>query len=248
MISVSNVTYSYGERFSVKDLSVEIDEGSVTVLLGPNGSGKTTLLNLISGILKPQTGEVSLMGKSIYQMKAKTRAKNIAVVRQFVDAPFGYSVFDIVAMGRYAYKKRFEALNAEDAEIVKRFLREMGIEHLRDEAVNKISGGELQRVSLARALCQKSDVLLLDEPVNHLDIRHRYDILNTIKIRAQQGHTSLCVLHDINLALKYADKLVLLKDGRIEKTCRPAEVTKTQLSALYDVTEAELSAMVTSEI
>jgi iron complex transport system ATP-binding protein len=181
-------------------------------------------------------------------MKAKTRAKNIAVVRQFVDAPFGYSVFDIVAMGRYAYKKRFEALNAEDAEIVKRFLREMGIEHLRDAAVNKISGGELQRVSLARALCQKSDVLLLDEPVNHLDIRHRYDILNTIKKRAEQGYTSLCVLHDINLALKYADKLVLLKDGMIEKVCRSDEVTKAELSALYDVTEAELSAMVTSGI
>ena len=248
MISVSNVSYSYGERFSVKDLSVQIDEGSVTVLLGPNGSGKTTLLNLISGILKPQSGEVSLEGKSIHHMKAKTRAKNIAVVRQFVDAPFGYSVFDIVAMGRYAYKKRFEALNAEDAEIVKRFLREMGIEHLRDAAVNKISGGELQRVSLARALCQKSDVLLLDEPVNHLDIRHRYDILNTIKKRAEQGYTSLCVLHDINLALKYADKLVLLKDGMIEKVCRSDEVTKAELSALYDVTESELSAMVTSGI
>jgi iron complex transport system ATP-binding protein len=244
MVRIKNVSYSYGERFSISDISLEIGRGEVTVLLGPNGSGKTTLLNLISGILKPQSGEVFLLEENIHQMKSKSRAKSIAVVRQFVNASFGYSVFDIVSMGRYAYKRRFEALSKDDIEIVRHFLREMGIEHLQNEAVNKISGGELQRVSLARALSQQSDVLLLDEPVNHLDIRHRYDILNTIKSRAERGHTALCVLHDIGLALKYADKLVLLKDGRLKKVCRTEEITQKELAALYDVTEQELLTMV----
>ena len=244
MIKLKDVSYSYGERFSVKDASLDVKEGSVTVLLGPNGSGKTTLLNLTSGILKPQSGNVYLKEQDIHKMKHKQRAKSIAVVRQFVTAPFGYSVFDIVAMGRYAYKKRFEALGKEDAEIIRYFLNEMGIEDLKDEPVNKISGGELQRVSLARALCQQSEVLLLDEPVNHLDIRHRYDILNTIRKRADEGHTALCVLHDINLAKKYADMLVLIKNGGIKRICHAEEVTKTELCELYDVTPDELKSMV----
>ncbi len=244
MINVSDVTYSYGERFSLTDVSAEIKSGSVTVFLGPNGSGKSTLLNLISGILKPQTGKIVLEKEDIHTMKPKSRAKKIAVVRQFVSAPFGYSVFDIVAMGRYAYKKRLESMNKEDVETVKHFLSEMGISHLAQEAVNRISGGELQRVSLARALCQQSDVLLLDEPVNHLDIRHRYDILNTIKNRAEQGNTAVCVLHDINLAMQYSDKLVLLKDGRVKKICTSSEITKDELADLYDVSLAELKTMV----
>lgn len=244
MIRLSNVSYSYGERFSVMDASLDVDEGSVTVFLGPNGSGKTTLLNLISGVLIPQSGKVVLDDKNIHHMKSKTRAKKIAVVRQFVNAPFGYSVFDIVAMGRYAHKKKFESMNKEDANIVKHFLDKMGILHLQDESVTKISGGELQRVSLARALCQQSDVMLLDEPVNHLDIRHRYDILNTIRKRADEGSTILCVLHDINLAIQYADKLVLLKDGKVAKICSTKDITKKELAELYDVTQEELKTMV----
>jgi iron complex transport system ATP-binding protein len=228
----------------VSDISAEIKNGSVTVFLGPNGSGKSTLLNLISGVMVPQKGKICLENQNIHHMKPKDRAKKIAVVRQFVSAPFGYSVFDIVAMGRYAYKKRLESMNKEDVEIIRHFLREMGIEHLSEEPVNKISGGELQRVSLARALCQQSDVLLLDEPVNHLDIRHRYDILNTIKKRAEQGHTALCVLHDINLAMQYSDKLILLKDGKIKRICTAKDITNKELAGLYDVTQDELKTMI----
>ncbi len=244
MISINDVTYSYGERFSISDLSAEIKSGEVTVFLGPNGSGKSTLLNIISGVIKPQSGNVLLEGHDIHSMKHKARAKRIAVVRQFVSAPFGYSVFDVVAMGRYAYKKRLESMNREDVEIIKHFLHVMGIKHLAEEAVNRISGGELQRVSLARALCQQSDVLMLDEPVNHLDIRHRYDILNTIKKRAEKGHTAICVLHDINLAMQYSDKLVLLKDGKIKRICKAADITKDELAKLYDVSLNELATMV----
>jgi len=244
MIKVANASYSYGERFSLSDVSLGIPKGSVTVLLGPNGSGKTTLLNLISGILKPQEGEVLLRDENIHFMKPRARAKSIAVVRQFVSAPFGYSVFDIVAMGRYAYKKRFESLNMSDISIIKKYIKEMGIGHLEEALVSKISGGELQRVSLARALSQQSEILLLDEPVNHLDIRHRYDILNTIRKRAQEGHTALCVLHDINLAMQYGDRFILMKEGKVQKVCMAAEITKSRLSSLYDVSEEELKTMV----
>jgi iron complex transport system ATP-binding protein len=244
MIKIDNVSYSYGKRFSLTDVSLEIRKGDITVLIGPNGSGKTTLLNLVSGIMTPQQGEILLDSQNISQMKPKLRAKNIAVVRQFISAPFDYSVFDIVAMGRYAYKKRFESLELQDIQIIKKFLKEMGIDHLQNELVNKISGGELQRVSLARALCQQSDMLLLDEPVNHLDIRHRYDILNIIKNRAQQGLTTLCVLHDINIALQYAHNIVLMKDGKIVDVCTPDTLTNEQLSDLYDVTEVQLKSMV----
>lgn len=244
MINVKNVSYSYGKRFSLKNITLEIQKGDITVLLGPNGSGKTTLLNLVSGIMTPQSGEILLDGQNITNMKHRLRAKNIAVVRQFVSAPFDYSVFDIVSMGRYAYKKRFESLNYNDIQIIKNFLKKMGIDHLQNELVNKISGGELQRVSLARALCQQSDILLLDEPVNHLDIRHRYDILNIIKERAEQGLTTLCVLHDINVAMQYAHKVVMIKDGIIKDICEPKNLTNKQLCELYDVTEVQLSSMI----
>lgn len=244
MVKIDKVSYSFGKRFSLKDVSLHIEEGSITVLLGPNGSGKSTLLNLVSGIMTPQKGEIRLGSEQISKMKPRNRAKSIAVVRQFISAPFDYTVFDIVSMGRYAYKKRFEVLNNDDIDIIRKYLCEMGIEHLEDEMVSKISGGELQRVSLARALCQQSDLLLLDEPINHLDIRHQCDILNIVKKRADKGETTLCVLHDINIALQYADKVVLMKDGSVANICAPDKITKAQLSTLYNVDEERLQTMI----
>lgn len=244
MVKIDKVSYSFGKRFSLKDVSLHIKEGSITVLLGPNGSGKSTLLNLVSGIMTPQKGEIRLGSEQISKMKPRDRAKSIAVVRQFISAPFDYTVFDIVSMGRYAYKKRFEALNNDDIDIIRKYLCEMGIEHLEDEMVSKISGGELQRVSLARALCQQSDLLLLDEPINHLDIRHQCDILNIVKKRSDKGETTLCVLHDINIALQYADKVVLMKDGSVVDICAPDKITKAQLSDLYNVDEERLQTMI----
>ncbi|MCK5128914.1 MAG: ABC transporter ATP-binding protein [Clostridiales bacterium] len=244
MIKLQNTSYSYGKRFSLENVSLDIPKGSITILLGPNGSGKTTLLNLVSGGLLPQSGKVLIDNQNVSHMKSRVRAKNIAVVRQFVSAPFNYSVFDIVSMGRYAYKRRFETLNSDDIKIVRLFMKELGIDSLQDEYVSKISGGELQRVSLARALSQQSEYLLLDEPVNHLDIRHRYDILNIIKNRSEQGLTTLCVLHDINLAMQYADQLVLMKEGKVLDILTPKQINKAKLSALYDVTEQELATMI----
>ncbi len=235
-INIKGVTYSYGRGDVLKGLTLDIHDHQFTALLGPNGSGKTTLLKLVSGAMKPDDGKVMIGDQNIYTMDTRTRAKAMSYVQQFFSSTFSYTVFEVAAMGRYPHIARFQGMKPMDIDIINRSLDEAGVIHLKKRSITELSGGELQRVMLARSLAQQSPWMLLDEPVNHLDIRHRTDILNAVRKRVDSGRAALCVLHDVNLASRYADRIVLMKDGEIYKDGTPHEVlTEHNIETLYQV-------------
>lgn len=235
-IAIKGVTYSYGRGDVLKRLTLDIHDHEFTALLGPNGSGKTTLLRLVSGADKPNQGKVMISDHNVYTMDTRSRAKAMSYVQQFVSSTFSYTVFELAAMGRYPYIGRFQGMRPQDIDIINQSLEEAGVQHLKKRPITELSGGELQRVMLARSLAQQSPWMLLDEPVNHLDIRHRTDILNAVRKRVDDGGAALCVLHDINLASRYADRIVLMQDGEIFMDGTPEEVlTEHNLETLYQV-------------
>lgn len=215
-ITVENLTYSYNGRPVVNGVSLSPREGEVTAILGPNGAGKTTLLRCITGALRPVRGTARLDGQSIDTMSPREKARRVALVPQGSSLEFRFTVLETVLMGRYPWLGRFAAESARDHEIARQVIGEVGLAAFCDRPVTALSGGELQRVLVARALCQDTPALLLDEPVSHLDIRHQVDILSTVRRRAdERGVTVLCVLHDLNLAARFAHRMVVMKDGRV---------------------------------
>jgi len=236
MIEIKDITFAYGRRTILHDLSLSLEEGKLIALLGPNGSGKTTLLRIIAGTLKPSSGSVRLDGGDIAAMHAKARARRISVVKQIMSAAFAFTVAEVVAMGRYSYKRGTQSLDPQDYKIVHESIGMVGLKELEQRPVTMLSGGELQRVMLAKALCQQSRWMLLDEPVNHLDLKHRRDIMNTVRAHADSGKGALCVLHDIGMAKLYADRAILMKDGRIVFDGAPKQVlTDENISSIYEV-------------
>lgn len=236
MIEIKSVSFRYGRRTVLNNLSLKLEEGKLIALLGPNGSGKTTLLKIIAGTLKPAEGSVQLDGADIAQMHAKARARQISVVKQIMSATFAFTVSEVVSMGRYPYKRSMQGLEARDYEIVHHSIEAVGLKEFEHRPVTMLSGGELQRVMLAKALCQQSRWMLLDEPVNHLDLKHRRDIMNTVREHAAEGNGALCVLHDVGMAKLYAHRVIMMKDGCILFDGAPGEVlTDENISEIYEV-------------
>ena len=230
MIAVSGLNFAFGQNAILHDVSFALRPGSFNVILGPNGSGKTTLLRCVAGVLKPQAGSVMLGDRSLTSFSVRERARLMAWVAQSTRMDFDFTVVETVLMGRFAHLGRFVSEKPRDIELCYEALREAGVEHLAQRLVTHLSGGELQRVLVARALVQQTPVLMLDEPVSHLDIRHQVDILQAVRRRVDStGVTALCVLHDLNQALHYADHVVLLHQGRVVAQGHPAEVLQPQM-------------------
>ena len=236
-ISLHEIGFSYGGREVLKNVSCTFDQGVVTGLIGPNGTGKTTLLKLASGELKPGQGAILLDSKPVRSMSAKARARRIATVPQRAKLSFDFSVMDMVLMGRQPHLRRFEREGAKDNEIAMQAIERMGIAHLKDRNARALSGGEWQRVLIARALCQQTDVILLDEPVSNLDIRHQMEVLSTIRELAHERKAAaVVVLHDLNLAAHYCDKLILLSEGDIAaQGSAGAVITPTLMKSVYGI-------------
>ncbi|HEY8501000.1 MAG TPA: ABC transporter ATP-binding protein [Clostridia bacterium] len=224
-VDVINLEFSYGDRKVLMEICASFRPGMVCGLLGPNGSGKTTLLKNIAAILKPQKNTVYINGLDITNMTANELAKEISVVPQNTHIEFDFSVQDIVMMGRSPYIKRFSSESEEDIETAQWAMKISGIEDLAERSIKNISGGELQRVVIARALSQKSNIILLDEPVSQLDIHHQLSIMETVRMLAcEYGMTVVTVLHDLNLAAEYCDFIYLLKNGSIVHSGEPKDV------------------------
>lgn len=235
-IWVNNVSFSYAPpRLALQDVSFDIPAGRFCGIIGPNGSGKTTLLKCISGYIKPDSGHVKIGGQDVTGMPAREIARRMALVQQHAALEYEFTVGDIVLTGRNPYMKRWRGETKEDYETAARALEEAGIAHLKDRLVTELSGGEWQMMILARALCQQADIMLLDEPVTGLDIRHQVHIMGTVKrLAAERGISVVCVLHDLNLALSYCDQIVLMKDGALFAEGEPAAVlTRDTLEAVY---------------
>jgi iron complex transport system ATP-binding protein len=236
-IAIKDVTYSYAPpHFALNGVSFDIPEGRFCGIIGPNGSGKTTLLKCISGYIKPDSGAVMIGGKDVTMLSAREVARRMALVQQHAALEYEFTVGDIVLTGRNPHMKRWRGETKEDYAMAAKALEEAGIAHLKDRLVTELSGGEWQMMILARALCQQADIMLLDEPVTGLDIRHQVHIMGTVKrLAAERGISVVCVLHDLNLALCYCDQIALLKKSELVAVGTPEDVlTRERLEDVYD--------------
>ena len=215
-LSIDGVDCSYGSIDVVKDVSFDVKKGEFLGILGPNGSGKTTLLKSISRVLKPKKGMILISDKDIYQMKSLDVAKQLAVVPQETPVSFDFSALEVVLMGRNPHMPRFKMESKEDFEIAKASMELTRTWEFADRPVTELSGGERQRVIIARALTQEPQILLLDEPTTHLDISNQLEIMDLIKcLCVTRKLLIVAVFHDFNLAARYCDSIILLKDGKI---------------------------------
>ena len=219
----------------LKGISLRVDHGMLG-LIGPNGAGKTTLLRTISGYLRPEVGKVLLDGVPVHETDIRTRARKMALVPQNYAMEYDFTVLETVLMGRNPHKKLFEADTKEDVALARECIARAGIAALEGRSVIGLSGGEWQRMIIARALCQQSNILLLDEPVSNLDIKHQVGILGTVRqLVRENGLICICVLHDLNLAMHYCDRIALMKEGGVFCTGSPEEVMRKQvLERVYE--------------
>ena len=213
MIEDQHINCSYGKNEILSNLSFNIADGSFTSILGSNGCGKTTLLRCIAGLLEPQKGSVLIGGKPIGNYTARQRAQMVSLVQQHPQADIEFSAFETVLMGRNPYQRHLQNESQEDWDIVEQAMKQTNTWHLRLSLPSQMSGGELQRVMIARALAQQTPVLLLDEPTSNLDIAHQFEIMELLRdINRNEHKTILIVVHDLNLALRYCPEALLLND------------------------------------
>ncbi|HDN97726.1 MAG TPA: ABC transporter ATP-binding protein, partial [bacterium] len=229
-LKIKNISFSYDSVDALKNISFEAEEGEILGIIGPNGSGKTTLLKCINRVLKPKEGVVMLDDMDLSVLNQREIAQKIGVVPQQSFSQFPFTVFDIVLMGRYPYITRFGGEKKEDFDMVEECLNLCGISHLAERLIIEISGGEYQRVIIARALAQNPKVLLLDEPTLHLDINHQIELLELLKSLAKKKNLIIIMVsHDLNLASRFSDKILILKEGKIYRAGLPEEVLTPQI-------------------
>ncbi|RKY57515.1 MAG: ABC transporter ATP-binding protein [Candidatus Latescibacterota bacterium] len=234
-VVVRGVSFGYDSVPALEDVSLEAGEAEVVGIIGPNGSGKSTLLKCIDGILKPRVGVVLIDGKETERMRQREVARWMGYVPQGSSSTFPLTVFDVVLMGRRPYISW--TAGEGDIETVSRVLKWMGIEKLAWRQFDELSGGERQKVLIARALAQESQVLLLDEPTSNLDLRHQFEVLELIKDLARRGGLSaIMAIHDLNLAFRYSDKIVMLHRGKVFAAGEPSSVlTRENIRTVYGV-------------
>jgi len=222
-ILVEGVVVYYGAFRALDGVTVEFQQGEVTAVLGPNGSGKTTLLRTISKILRPEEGAVYVGERDLRELKEGELAKLMGYMPQGVESRFPMRVWEVVALGRKPHVAW--ALTPRDVQVVEEAMKLAGVERLADRYLHELSGGERQKVMLARVLAQEPKVLLLDEPTSHLDLRYQIEVLKLVRlITKERGLVTIASLHDINLALRFADKAVLMKDGLVYAIGKPEDV------------------------
>ncbi len=237
IITANNIHYRIKDKEILKNLSFAIPKGSITSIIGMNGSGKTTLLKLLCGIIKPTKGEIAIDNKAVKDYSIKERSQKISIVFQSVDTDFDFSVEQIVLMGRMPYQTLLSSDKTEDFEICKQSMSATGTWHLRNRLINSLSGGEKQRVFIARALCSQTDIIMLDEPVANLDTKHQIEIMKLLRqIQKENNSTILIVLHDLSLAKKFSDYVLALKDGQMRFFDKQENVlTNENIKSLFEI-------------
>jgi len=223
-IVARNLHFTYGRAPVLDDVSLTLEAGEILGVIGPNGSGKSTLLRLLSGVLRPASGAVRVRGRSVADYSARELGTLIAVVPQDTLIEFPFSVTEVVLMGRSPHLGGFAFEGNRDLAVAHDAMRRTGVLDLARRSIHELSGGERQRVILARALAQEAPILLLDEPGAFLDIRHVVEIYDLLQDLKREGRSVLTVLHDLNLAALYCERVALLKGGRLVRVGLPAEV------------------------
>ncbi|MBQ3789279.1 MAG: ABC transporter ATP-binding protein [Bacteroidales bacterium] len=212
MIELKHIQVSYGKREILRDIDATIAPGRITAVMGPNGCGKTTLLRCIGGLLEPTSGSVGIDGQEVGSYSARALAQKVAFVRQQAQTDFEFSAFETVLMGRNPYQHHLQNESQKDWDIVEQCMKQTNTWHLRLAKPAEMSGGEMQRVMIARALAQQTPVLLMDEPVSNLDIAHQLEIMRLLRTTDK---TVVIVIHDLNLALQFCDDLMLIHNGAL---------------------------------
>ena len=226
-IEVRDVSFSYGKEPFIEGLSAAFPHGAVTSVVGPNGCGKSTMIKLIDGLLRPQAGEVRIDGVATLSLKAKERARRVAVLAQ-ASRPPAMTVEALVACGRYPYQAHQGRLSREDREQVERALELANVARFRAHELRRLSGGERQRAFIAMTLAQDTDLIVLDEPTTYLDIRACHETMELVRrLNVEAGKTIVMVIHDLDLALRYSDCLLVMERGRAAASGTVAEVLAT---------------------
>ncbi len=237
MLSVKGLYAGYENKKIIEDLFLDIKNGEIVSIIGPNGSGKSTLLSCLTRYIKPMAGEIFLEGKNIYDKSIKEFSKKVAILSQHHSVTSNITVRKLVSYGRLPHKKWYERQNEKDYEIVEQAMNYTNVLHYENKFVNSLSGGEQQRVWIAMALAQTPDVLLLDEPTNYLDIAHQLELMKLIHtINREKKITIIMVLHDLNQASEYSDKIILMKRGKIFDYGLPKDVINCEnLKEVYNI-------------
>jgi iron complex transport system ATP-binding protein len=237
MLEIHSLYVSYDSKAVLQDVSLNVYKGEVVALIGPNGAGKTSLIRAASGVLRPRAGQVCVLGQDIANMPPHLRATSLAVVPQARLLPANFTVYETVLLGRTPYLSWMGNPDHQDRKQVAWALERTDTHELAHRLIGELSGGEQQRVLLARALAQDTPILLLDEPTAHLDLRHQSGLLNLVQELAREQHLAvLMALHDLNLVALYSDRVALLVDGRLRTVGLPDEVlTPAHLTESYQV-------------
>jgi len=224
-LMLQHLKLSYGNRRVLNDVCFSVLEGEFFIIIGPNGSGKTTLVRAMSGAVKPQQGEVQVLGRALRSYSGKALARCVAVVPQVAPVDIPFTVAEVVLMGRSPHLPWMGLERRKDLETAERAMHFTHVAHLAERNLDQLSAGERQRVLIARAICQQPRIMLLDEPTSALDLAHQVQIMDLLdKLRKDEGITVVMVSHDLNLAALYADRLLLMKEGGVVSLGKPAEV------------------------
>jgi iron complex transport system ATP-binding protein len=233
MLKIEGLSVSYGARQVLQDISMDVPAGQVLALIGPNGAGKSTLVRAVSGVIPVQGGKVSVDGVDLLAMPAMRRARYLAVVPQAVSLPPAFTTWETVLLGRTPYLNFLGQISSVDEEIARRALQKVDALDLAERRVGELSGGEQQRVLLARALVQSTPILLLDEPTVHLDLQHQVDLMESIRILAHADKLAVLIaLQDLNLAARYADRVALLVAGEIKAAGTARQVLTPEIISM----------------
>lgn len=235
-LQAKGVHAAYYRDDVVAEMDLEVAAGDFVAIVGPNGSGKTSFLKTLSRVLRPREGVVLLGGDDIYELPARQVARSLATVPQDASISFGFTALEVVLMGRSPHLGRLRSAGPEDLELSRLAMEKANVWHLADRPVNELSGGERQRVVIAQALAQDTGLLLLDEPTQHLDINHQLSLLELLSRMCSRGLAVVMVMHDLNLASQYCDRIIVMRRGREYARGAPAEVlTSAVLREVFGV-------------
>ncbi len=236
MLRIDTISAAYGGSPILRDVDLCVRAGEIVGLIGPNGAGKSSLIRIVAGTLRPTTGAVRLDGNDLPRMSPEERARHVAVVPQSLRVPEAFTVAEVVLMGRTSHLPRFGGERPRDLEVTREAMDRTDVISLATRRMGELSGGEQQRVLVARALAQEPRVLLLDEATAHLDLKHQASILQLVRRLAREGLMVIAAMHDLNLAAQFADRIALLRDGSLLVCDQPREVlTRRWLREAYDV-------------